>query len=41
MPESVRDRPVRSFEDIFFLTKNQDYYYNIDAGEPLAGSRKP
>ncbi len=30
-PESVRDRPTKSHETIFLLSKSQDYYYNIDA----------
>jgi DNA modification methylase len=28
MPESVRDRPTRSHEHIFLLTKNARYFYN-------------
>jgi DNA modification methylase len=28
MPESVRDRPTRSHEHIFLLTKNAKYFYN-------------
>lgn len=31
MPESVRDRPTRSHEYIFLLTKNARYYYDSDA----------
>ena len=31
MPESVRDRPTKSHEYIFLLTKNARYYYDIDA----------
>lgn len=30
-PESVRDRPSRSHEFIFMLTKNKKYYYNVEA----------
>lgn len=30
-PESVRDRPVRSHEPIFFLTKSDDYFYDYEA----------
>ena len=30
-PESVRDRPTLDHETIFLLSKNQNYYYNIDA----------
>lgn len=28
MPESIRDRPTKSHEHIFLLTKNKKYYYN-------------
>ena len=31
MPESVRDRPYRSHEYLFFLTKSERYYYNQTA----------
>jgi len=31
MPESVKDRCVRSHEYIFLLSKSAKYYYNIDA----------
>lgn len=31
MPESVKDRPSRSHEQIFMFTKNPDYYYDYDA----------
>jgi len=31
MPESVRDRPTRSHEYIFLLTKSARYYYDADA----------
>lgn len=38
MPESVRDRPTRSHEYIFLLTKSEKYFYNADAvKEPDAG----
>lgn len=30
-PESVKDRPVRSHEYVFLLSKSQDYYYNSEA----------
>lgn len=30
-PESVKDRPTRSHEYIFLLTKSEKYYYNSDA----------
>lgn len=31
MPESVTDRPTKSHEYIFLLTKNKQYYYDADA----------
>lgn len=31
MPESVTDRPTRSHEDIFLLTKRERYYYDAEA----------
>ena len=31
MPESVRDRPTKSHEYIFLLTKSAKYYYDADA----------
>lgn len=31
MPESVRDRPTKSHEYIFLLSKSQKYYYDQDA----------
>lgn len=31
MPESVQDRPTRSHEYIFLLSKSQQYYYDSDA----------
>ena len=31
MPESVRDRPTRSHEYLFLLTKSAKYYYDADA----------
>ena len=31
MPESVRDRPTKSHEHIFLLTKNYKYYYDSEA----------
>ena len=41
MPESCRDRPTRSYEHIFLLTKSKSYYYNYDAlAKPLAESSK-
>lgn len=31
LPESVQDRPTKSHEYIFMLTKSQDYFYDMDA----------
>ena len=31
MPESVRDRCTKSHEYIFLLSKNKDYYFDVDA----------
>jgi DNA modification methylase len=31
MPESVTDRPTKTHEYIFLLTKNKDYYYDCEA----------
>jgi DNA modification methylase len=31
LPESVKDRPTKSHEYIFLLTKNANYFYDIDA----------
>ncbi|MBX9910312.1 MAG: site-specific DNA-methyltransferase [Beijerinckiaceae bacterium] len=31
MPESVKDRPTRSHEYVFMLSKSERYYYNNDA----------
>lgn len=31
MPESVKDRPTKSYEHIFLMTKAQRYYYDQDA----------
>lgn len=37
MPESVRDRPTKAHEYIFLLSKNERYYYDVDAiREPQA-----
>jgi len=38
MPESVKDRPTRSHEFIFLLTKSQKYFYDAEAiREPVSG----
>lgn len=31
MPENIRDRPTKSHEYIFLLTKSASYYYDADA----------
>ena len=31
MPESVRDRPTKAHEQIFLLSKNEQYFYDADA----------
>ena len=31
MPESVKDRFTTSYESIFFFTKNENYYFDLDA----------
>lgn len=39
MPESVTDRPTKSHEYVFLLSKSERYYYDADAiREPLAES---
>lgn len=36
MPEACKDRPTRSYEHIFLLTKSPKYYYDYDAmAEPM------
>jgi site-specific DNA-methyltransferase (cytosine-N4-specific) len=37
-PESVRDRPTRSHEHVFLLSKSQDYYYDYEAAKEPANS---
>jgi len=38
-PESVRDRPTKSYEHIFLLTKSARYWYDADAiKEPISQS---
>jgi site-specific DNA-methyltransferase (cytosine-N4-specific) len=41
-PESVKDRPTRSHEYIFLLTKNEKYYYDHESikEDSLNGSKK-
>ena len=38
-PESVRDRPTKSHETVFLLTKSQNYYYDVDAVRGPNGRR--
>lgn len=38
MPESVKDRPVRSHEYLFMLTKSEHYHYNHEAVKEPADS---
>jgi DNA modification methylase len=39
MPESVTDRPTKSHEYLFLLSKSQRYYYDSEAiAEPVSGS---
>jgi DNA modification methylase len=40
MPESVRDRPTKSHEYVFLLSKNQRYFYNADAVREAATNGK-
>ena len=40
MPESVRDRCTKSHEYIFLFSKNQNYYFDVDAiKEPTVDGR--
>lgn len=41
MPESVRDRPTRSHEYIFLLTKQARYFYDQDAIRETAATADP
>ena len=38
-PESVRDRPTKSHETVFLLSKNQDYFYDVSAVRGPNGRR--
>ena len=38
-PESVRDRPTKSHETVFLLSKNQDYFYDTSAVRGPNGRR--
>jgi hypothetical protein len=35
MPESVKDRPTKSHENIFMLTKSEQYYYKHTTGQSM------
>jgi site-specific DNA-methyltransferase (adenine-specific) len=35
MPESVKDRPTKSHEYVFMLTKSEQYYYNYEASKEI------
>jgi len=39
MPESVKDRPTRSHEYVFMLTKSEKYYYDYEAVLEQNGSK--
>ncbi|EQD73830.1 NheIM, partial [mine drainage metagenome] len=42
MPESVADRPTRSHEYVFLLTKSRRYFYDGEAvREPVSGGAHP
>jgi len=41
MPESVKDRPTKSHEYIFLLTKSQKYYYDHEAIKEKGSGRIP
>ena len=41
MPESVKDRPTKSHEYIFLLTKSKKYYYDADAIKEMYGVLVP
>jgi site-specific DNA-methyltransferase (cytosine-N4-specific) len=38
-PESVRDRPTRSFEHVFLFSKSERYHYDVDAVRGPNGRR--
>lgn len=39
MPESVKDRPTRSHEYIFMLTKSEKYFYDYEAASEMSGGK--
>jgi DNA modification methylase len=40
MPESVEDRPAKSHEYVFLLTKNSDYYYDVEGVREQTRNRR-
>ena len=41
MPESICDRPTKSHEQLFLLTKSKKYFYdNVASGEPMKAASK-
>ena len=38
-PESVRDRPTKAHETLFLLSRQQDYFYNMEAVRGPNGRR--
>ena len=38
-PESVRDRPTKAHENVFLLSRDQNYYYDVDAVRGPNGRR--
>lgn len=40
MPESVKDRPTRSHEYLFMMTKSEKYYYDVESVKESTGTSK-
>src|SRR5690606_1737243 len=40
MPESVRDRPTKSHEYLFLMSKSERYFYDHEAGKELTTDGK-
>ena len=38
MPESVKDRPTRSHEYLFMMTKSEKYYYDVESVKEATGT---
>ena len=38
MPESVKDRPTRSHEYLFMMTKSEKYYYDVESVKEVTGT---